>query len=244
VAELTDTGQDAASAAKNAAFFDNNSAYATSIATLTTYRNIRKAVNAEIAGVDRLLDVGNGGVFDYDLTLAGEIVGVDLFLAGTPVGLPDHVVLRHGDALGLAEDDGGFDCVLEVSVFHHLVGADVASTLKNIRRAVYEAYRVLTPGGRLVVVESCVSPQAFAVERRLFSALRRLAETRLLHHPAVLQFPSETIGAVIKERFGDVTITPIPTGRWIIQFGFRWPSAWTPARPYLFVATRPCSAVT
>ena len=37
-------------------------------------------VNAAIAGTQRLLDVGNGGVFDYDTQLVPEIVGVDLFL--------------------------------------------------------------------------------------------------------------------------------------------------------------------
>ena len=235
---LTHSGQDAVSAEQNAAFFDGNPSYAQSIATLDTYRNIRGAVNTQIAGAQRLLDVGNGGVFDYDVGLAREVVGVDLFLDHTPPGLPDHVSLRRGDALALDEPDGAYDCVVEISVFHHLVGADVRSTLENISRAVGEAHRVLSPGGRFVVMESCVSSRAFTVERRLFRALQLLARTPLLRHPAVLQFPPETIADAIKKRFGEVRISPIPVGRRIVQFGLSWPTALTPARPYLLVATR------
>jgi hypothetical protein len=95
---LRTRGQDVASVAQNAAFFDENARYAESIATLATYRNIRAAVSTEIAGAERLLDGGNGGVFDYDLGLAPNVVGVDLFLNGTPSGLPVDVELRHGDA--------------------------------------------------------------------------------------------------------------------------------------------------
>jgi SAM-dependent methyltransferase len=238
VAAGTDSGQDAASAAKNATFFDGNARYAERVGSLETYRHIRAAVNEEVVGSRRLLDVGNGGVFDYDTHLADSIVGVDLFLDGTSAGLPENVTLRRGDALALDEPDAVYDRVLEISVFHHLVGHDVASTLANIRRAVGEAHRVLAPGGRFVVMESCVSSRAFAIERRLFKPLELLARTRLLSHPAVLQFPPQTIAQVIEQQFGEVSVRPIPVGRWIIQLGFRWPTALTPARPYLFTATR------
>lgn len=233
-----DTGQDIASVAKNARYFDTNEHYAHRVGSLDTYRNIRDAVDREIVGARRLLDVGNGGVFDYDTELAERIVGVDLFLDGTPSPLGKNIVLRRGDALALDEPAETYDRVLEISVFHHLVGADVDSTLLNIRRAVDEAHRVLEPGGRLVVMESCVSSPAFMVERRLFRALRQLARTPAMRHPATLQFPPTTIAEVIRERFGDVAVAPIPVGRWIIQFGLRVPTALIPARPYLFTATR------
>jgi SAM-dependent methyltransferase len=231
-------GQDSASITKNAGYFDANEGYAARIGELDTYKNIRRAIDPEIAGARRLLDVGNGGVFDYDTDLAGEIVGVDLFLDGTPEQLPGNITLRQGDALALDEQDEAYDHVLEISVFHHLIGTDVDSTLANIRRALAEAHRVLEQNGRLVVMESCVSARAFAVEQRLFGSLRLLARTPLFSHPATLQFPPETIGELIRAQFGNVVVNPIPVGRWILQFGWRWPTALTPARPYLFTAVR------
>jgi hypothetical protein len=59
-----------------------------------------------------------------------------------------------------------------------------------------------------------------------------------MSHPATLQFPPEKIAESIRERFGEVAVTPIPVGRWIIQFGLPWPTVLTPARPYLLTATR------
>lgn len=235
---MSDTGQDGASVAQNARYFDTNEHYAKRVGSLDTYKKIRDAIDREITGTRRLLDIGNGGVFDYDTDLAEQIIGVDLFLDGTPSPRGENIVLRRGDALALDEPAEAYDRVLEISVFHHLVGTDVDSTLVNIRRAVDEAHRVLEPGGRFVVMESCVSARAFMVERRLFGALRQLARTPAMSHPATLQFPAATIAEVIRSRFGDVALAPIPVGRWIIQFGLRCPTALTPARPYLFTATR------
>jgi SAM-dependent methyltransferase len=232
------TGQDLTSVAKNARHFDSNERYAQQVASMETYRQIRATIDQEIVGARRMLDIGNGGVFDYDTSLAEQIVGVDLFLDGTPPDLDEHITLRRGDALALGEADASYDTVLVNSVFHHLIGVDVDSTLWNISRAIAEAHRVLKPGGRLVVMESCVSARAFAVERHLFTPLRLLARTPLMSHPATLQFPPATIAKLIGERFAKVKRTPIPTGRWIIQFSHRWPTALTPARPYLFTARR------
>jgi SAM-dependent methyltransferase len=233
-----DSGQEAATKAKNRRFFAANQDYARRVSSLDTYRNIRAAIDPEIVGARRLLDVGNGGVFDYDTSLAQEIVAVDLFVEGTPTRSGANITFRHGDALGLEEPDSAYDRVLEISVFHHLIGTTIESTLANIRLAIDEAFRVLQPGGRLVVMESCVSSRAFTVERRLFGALRLLARTPVMSHPATLQFPADDIGGLISNRFGNVAVAPIPVGRWIVQFGVRWPSTLTPARPYLFTAIR------
>ncbi len=230
--------QDELSAVQNSEYFDANELYARRVESIDTYLEIRRAIEREIVGVERLLDVGNGGVFIYDLGLAREIVGIDLCLSDATPAPAENVSLRRGDALALEDPDASCDCILEIALFHHLIGSDVSSTLTNISCAVEEAHRVLEPGGRLVVMESCVSRRAFAVERRLFGPLKLAARTPLLGHPATMQFPPETIAKVIENSFGNVSTSAIPIGRWILQFGVRWPTALTPARPYLFTATR------
>jgi SAM-dependent methyltransferase len=232
------SAQDPLSRRQNEDFFRGNDTYARNVTRLETYMNISAAVSNAIAGARRLLDVGNGGVFVYNTTLATDIVGVDLFLGDhAPSATPANVVLRQGDALMLPEPDESYDVVLHNSVFHHLVGRDVDATIANIRCAIGQARRVLEPGGKHVVMESCVGRGAFAVERRLFGALRTLSATPFFSHPPVLQFPVETITQLLHERFDRVDVSPIPVGRWIIQFGLRWPTLLTPARLFLFVAT-------
>jgi SAM-dependent methyltransferase len=231
-------GQDLLSVEKNKSFFAENESYASNVANMTTYRNIRRVVNEAITGHRRLLDIGNGGVFDYDTDLVPEIVGVDLFLdEHVDHGLPPNVTLRRGDALSLEEPDASYDGVLLVLVLHHLVSTTVDGTYENMRKAVGEARRVLEPGGRLIIVESCVPARAFAVERRLFSVLRAVASTRFMRHPPTLQLPPSAIESLLREEFADVDVKPIPVGPIIMQFGRRWPTALTPARPYVFTAS-------
>jgi hypothetical protein len=60
-----------------------------------------------------------------------------------------------------------------------------------------------------------------------------------MRHPATLQLTYDLLEALIAERFEVVRGYPIRTGRWLSQFGHRWPSALTPARPFLVVARKP-----
>jgi SAM-dependent methyltransferase len=234
------TGQDAASAARNAEFFARGK-HGRDAAELDTYRLIREAITREVSGTTRLLDVGNGGVFEYDTGQVGEIVAVDLFLDQLPAEhFPPNVTTRNGDALALDEPDGHYEMVLEALLYHHLVGRRPADSIENVRTAVAEAARVLRPGGRLVVAESCVPPWFYAFERALFAPLKALARTPLLGgHPAVLQLPFGLLQQLIAESLEIERAYRIPMGRWLTQFGRRWPTALTPAQAVMVVARKP-----
>jgi SAM-dependent methyltransferase len=234
------SGQDATSAEQNAEFFARDK-HARDAAELDTYRLIREAITGEVAGTRRLLDVGNGGVFEYDTEQVGEIVAVDLFLDQLPPGhFPPNVTPRRGDALALEEPDDSYDMVLEALLYHHLVGARAEDSIANVRRAIAEATRVLRPGGRLVVAESCVPGWFYGFERAMFRPLTALARTRVLGgHPAVLQLPFSLLQQLIAGSLRIERAYRIPMGRWLTQFGRRWPTALTPARAVMVVARKP-----
>lgn len=230
--------QDPTAAARNEAFFADNAAYTERVASLDTYRNIRERLNAEVRGIERVIDIGNGGTFDYDPALAGSITAVDLFPApgATP---PPNVEYRQGDAMALPVEDGSYDGALLVMLFHHLVGSSSSDLLANVRASLSEAQRVLAPGGRVIVVESCVAPWFYAFERVAFPALAGLQRRGAMEHPATMQLPPDLVKELIAERFGTVERAErIPVGRMLMQFGHRWPSALTPARPWLFTARK------
>jgi SAM-dependent methyltransferase len=234
------SGQDSTSASQNAEFFARDK-HGRDAAELDTYQRIREAITREVAGTTRLLDVGNGGVFEYDTDRVGEIVAVDLFLDQLPEShFPPNVTPRRGDALSLDEPDESYEMVLEALLYHHLVGQRAADSVRNIRAAIAEAARVLQPGGRLVVAESCVPEWFFAFERAMFRPLTVLARTPLLGgHPAVLQVPFDLLKELVSESLQIERAYPIPMGKWLTQFGRRWPTALTPARAVVVVGRKP-----
>ena len=208
---------------------------------LDTFKNIRKAIEREIQGVELLLDVGNGGVFQYDTGLVERVVAVDLFLDRLPPArFPANVSPRTGDALSLDEPEAAYDAVLESLLYHHLVGATAEDMVSNVRRAIAEAERVLKPGGRLIVAESCVPRWFYAVEKRLFKGLVALSRTPLLRgHPPTIQIPFELLVSLVRERLEIESAYKVPPGRWITQFGRTWPTALTPARAFVVVGRSP-----
>jgi SAM-dependent methyltransferase len=144
-----------------------------------------------------------------------------------------------GDALALDQPDASFDAVLEALVYHHLVGADVEGFVANVRRAIAEAARVLVPGGRLIVAESCVPGWFYRVERVLFRPLAALARTPALGgHPAVIQLPFGLLVELVGERLEVERAYRVPAGRWTTQLGRRWPMALTPARAVIVVGRK------
>lgn len=70
-----------------------------------------------------------------------------------------------GDARKLPFADNSFDCVALPLVLHHLAGESARQARLNVLVALSEAYRVLRPGGRILISEFVVSRLIYAAER-------------------------------------------------------------------------------
>lgn len=232
--------QSAVSAEKNASFFLNHhSDYKAKVSELKTYQRIFAEVSLAIEGAELLIDVGNGGVFDYDTDKAKHIVAVDLmFTPEFAEPLPSNSEAKLGSALDLPVESGSADVVLMNMLLHHLTGKDVEETRANLMRSISEAARVLRPGGRLVIMESCVPNWFFEFEKTVYKTSVKVIE-KIMDHPPTLQFPPGFINDMVQLHFRDVSLRKIPKGLWVMQYGWRWPSALTPAQPYLFLANKP-----
>ena len=212
----------------NSEWFADNEHYMAGQSRLECYRHIKKIVERELKGVGDLLDVGNGGFFNYDTALVGHATAVDLFLKDGPGPTPNST-FRSGSFLELPFAGGSFDCVLEQNVFHHVTGRSVRENFANLGQCMGEMHRVLRPGGKAVVIESTVGPLFNAVENLLYKPALFVKRGG---HPVTYQFtPRQIIRSAEKCGFEVEEFTYIPRGWFLLQMGYRWPSCLTPAKP-------------
>jgi ubiquinone/menaquinone biosynthesis C-methylase UbiE len=230
------TLQNQATIATNSAWFKNNDRYVESQNRLTCYRHMQRVVEREIRGSDHLLDIGNGGFFNYDTATVGHVTAVDLFLENGP-GPTSNSSFREGSFLNLPFPDQSFDCVLQQNVLHHVTGRTVSENFVNMRQCISEMFRILRPGGKAVVVESTVGPLFNLFERVVY---RPFLWIKRGGHPVTFQFTANQLNAAAqKAGFELEEFSWIPRGAFLLQFGYLWPSILTPASPVKLIFRRP-----
>lgn len=235
--EMND-GQTEISRKKNAQFFlEEHADYKKKIEGIDSYKAMSLALNQQLYGMSKVLDIGNGGVFDYDTKLVSQIVGLDLFLDDLPkeLALPTNVHMVQGSALDIPNQLIGFDAVLMVMLIHHLVGETVPICEANVRKSFSEAHKAISPGGKLIVMDSCVPFWFYIFERTVFRLAAWLI-SRLIKHPPVLQYTSNAVIQMMSESgFSRIESIAIPKGCYILQFGVKFPAWLTPTQPTLFI---------
>ncbi len=224
-----------ATVSTNIGWFKDNDHYMENQSRLECYQNIQRVVERELRGSGRVLDVGNGGFFNYDTAQVEHVTAVDLFLKDGPGPRPN-TTFRKGSLLELPVADASFDVVLQQNVFHHVTGRSVAENHANLDRCLREMYRCLKPGGKAVIVESTVGPAFYLFERlvyRLALAVKRGG------HPVTFQYtPKQLLRSGEKCGFRLEELTYVPRGAFVLQFGYTWPSLLTPANPVKLIFRR------
>jgi SAM-dependent methyltransferase len=216
----------------NIGWFADNDQYIESQSRLEHYQHIRRMVTHELRGVKRLLDVGNGGFFNYDTAIVEQGTAVDLFLKDGPGPAPN-IAFRAGSLLDLPFPAESFDCILMQNVFHHVTGRTVAENHSNLDRGMHEIHRCLARGGKAVIVESTVGRAFYAFERLVY---RTALAVKKGGHPVTFQYtPRQLIDSAVARGLELAEFSYVPRGGYILQFGYKWPSLLTPARPVKLV---------
>jgi len=224
--------QNASSLLKNANWFADNDFYKNTLQQLELYRFITLAAAHETAGTKALLDIGNGGVFEYPISHIGRVVAIDVFVEASFSERYPSVDWRAVSALDMQFAEH-FDTVLAVNTLHHIVGNSVRATYANLGRFMERAACSMTPAGKLVVIESTM-PRWFVKPYSLVFPL--VLKLWPLSHPPTFQFhyrdilkAAETAGFTLKE------FTWIPKTSDFMFLGFRITRWMAPIRVGKFV---------
>lgn len=220
----------------NIQWFEDNDAYIEAQSNLELYQYIELMVNRELEGQNQVLDIGNGGFFNYDTALATHVTAVDLFLKDGPGPTPNSTC-KQGSILNLPFPDESFDCILLQNVLHHITGKTVKDNLRHLSRSMTELGRCVNVGGKVVIIESTVGEWFYPLEKLLY---RPLLAVKKSGHPVTFQFtPREIIQEARSSGLEVLEYADVPSrGLTILQFGVKWPSMLTPARPVKLVFTR------
>ena len=172
---------------------------------------LRRSAGAELLWLrlegagERLLDVGCGnGEFLNKMRGAGwEVTGVEPDAESVRMGRSHFgLEIHHGVLEDVCLPDGTFDAITMQHAVEHL--PDPVRTLQS-------AYRLLRPGGRLVVV----TPNVNSLARRHFS--RHWVHWDPPRH--LFLFSNRTLGRALTEAGFNVrkAWTPTRTARWVVQ---------------------------
>ena len=108
-----------------------------------------------------VLDLGCGSRIYYDASSINRWVGIDLspllldqvqFVFSRPPQGPIETV--HGNCNSLSFPDSSFDFVCATFVLHHLGHVNRRKSLEAIDKVFRQVYRVLKPGGSLIILET------------------------------------------------------------------------------------------
>ncbi len=130
------------------------------------YQNVRKELEKYLHG--RILDIGNGNVFNYDLNKLEEVIAVDVAFRD----MKDTQKIKYfcGDARNLhMVKDNSCDYVVMQFLVHHIVEPSKKMTDNSMTQTLLECRRVLKPGSQLIIVEMLVSPFVEFIEELLYS---------------------------------------------------------------------------
>jgi SAM-dependent methyltransferase len=222
-------------------FFENWTSYNDDLhkAQGLVYRQAEALINARISG-KRLVDVGNGGVFNYDVAKAETIAAVDLY----PVPQLDaqkNATYHVGRSDRLPLTEASSDLVIWQNLMHHMIEDRAGDPVPMLRASLSEAHRVLRSGGEIMIIETFCSHFLFRAQGLLFPLTRIVLS--LIKHPFVrLLSRKKVIELLIENGFEICEQTEIKKDRFMILLGVPVPTRWLPLRIFCLRAQRVNSA--
>ena len=171
-------------AQKNAEFFADNEWYKNTQNRLELYRLMAKSVARETAHSQRLLDIGNGGVFIYPIDQIPYVEAIDIFVEKSFQERYPRVRWRKLSILEL-DYENEFDTIVLINCLHHVVGKSVRDCYANLSTSLSGIYRSLQSGGNLVLLESTVPAWFLTPYKVVYPFLFKIWPLR---HPPTFQF--------------------------------------------------------
>jgi SAM-dependent methyltransferase len=155
---------------------------------LDVHQRIKRLIEPRLAGI--VVDIGSGGDTRHRNPAITLLVSVDNVLEFLRHAKDPAALNAAGDVRALPFKKNSVDRIVIQFVVHHLTGDALAGTLRNVRAAIAESARILTPGGRIFIVDSMTWRPLDALQQALYPVSRALLRRFARPMVYILSVPS------------------------------------------------------
>lgn len=194
------------------------------------YEKAEKFITPLLKEHGNVLDIGNGGILNYDYSSLNELVCADISVSKKVEEVykdVPNVSFIESNIMDMKNvDSDRFDAVIVQKVIHHLAENDYKTTRANCIKAMNECIRVLKPGGVLIVCESTVKRWFECLEIAFFKPMLFCCD--LVKFDRVFQYSPKSLEKLLGNDIDKIACLErcedIGTGDHVLFLGRKFPS--------------------
>lgn len=194
------------------------------------YEKAEQFITPFIEGKGCVLDIGNGGILNYEYSNLKELVCADISVSKKVEEVykdVPNISFIESNIMDMKNvESGKFDAVIVQKVIHHLAENDYKTTRANCIKAVNECIRVLKPGGVLIVCESTVKRWFEFLEIVFFKPMMFCCD--LVKFDRVFQYSPKSLKLLLERDIDRISCLEryeeIGTGDYVLFLGRKFPS--------------------
>lgn len=194
------------------------------------YEKSAEYINADISGQGIVLDIGNGGIINYDYENLKQLICADISISKRIEEVykdVPNITFIETDIMGMDKlQDSMFDTVIVQKVIHHLAEASYRKTRRNTIQALKECLRVLKKSGSLIICESTVKRWFECLEIICYPLMMKCCD--LVKFDRVYQYSAKSLRRLIEDELSGIAtvdvVKDIGTGEHVLFLGRKIPS--------------------
>ncbi len=184
-----------------------------------------------------VLDIGSGGIINYDSTKVERLILVDISTANKENAVRNIFFVNSNiKQLGIKNEIA--DVVIIQHVLHHLAENTRRKSEESFVNSIHEISLAIKKSGKLIIIEGVV-PYSLETAQKVLFSLNKILYKALFNFPMVLQYSQKTIiNKIQQEGLKIESVEAIEDGEILPIFGMNLPRKYIPLKHICIIARK------